>query len=78
MTDIVVMVMKCSDGVNAVCGEGWVASINNISRAGRGKKYEGGYVIIRQMMHVPRPNGGGIMKRRHCIWHVGIVHRWIL
>ena len=21
------------DGVNAVCGEGWVASINNISRA---------------------------------------------
>ena len=33
MTDIVVMVMKCCDGVNAVCGEGWVASINNISRA---------------------------------------------
>ena len=33
MIDIVVMVMKFSDGVNAVCGEGWVASINNISRA---------------------------------------------
>ena len=33
MIDIVVIVMKCSDGINAVCGEGWVASINNISRA---------------------------------------------